>query len=226
MVEIRGTYVYDDALLTPGRSKDGGLHQNLFDADGNLTASARFIPDAPEPSTDLASLDEVGIASLSRSDVTESDALGELVVLVALSFGVRYALPWAGRAWKTARKAITERRERRVDESRVVEGVIEDVDPPGAELAQPQEEMSRQEAEHRLRLAIAAREFSQSEVQRLLAARIVDADADLPDVIAAGWSQLSLEQRAEWLAKPETDDLIRVQRRGIPDDDLQRLEVE
>jgi len=73
----------------------------------------------------------------------------------------------------------------------VVEGVIEDVDPLGAGLTQLQEVMSRQEGEDRLRLAMAAREFSQSEVERLLAARFVDADADRPDVIAAGWSQFS-----------------------------------
>ena len=48
---------------------------SLRDADENLTASARFIPDAPEPSNHLASLDEVGMASPSRSDVTDSDAL-------------------------------------------------------------------------------------------------------------------------------------------------------
>ncbi|HET6295674.1 MAG TPA: hypothetical protein VFG33_19960 [Kribbella sp.] len=47
MVSIRGRYEYDDDDLTPGKKKEGGLHQNLFDSDGNLKGSARFIPEDP-----------------------------------------------------------------------------------------------------------------------------------------------------------------------------------
>ena len=45
MPRIHGTYEYDDDDLTPGNKKEGGLHQNLFDSEGNLKGSARFIPD-------------------------------------------------------------------------------------------------------------------------------------------------------------------------------------
>lgn len=45
MVSIKGHYVYDDDDLTPGNKKEGGLHQNLYDSDGNLKGNARFIPD-------------------------------------------------------------------------------------------------------------------------------------------------------------------------------------
>lgn len=48
MVSIRGSYEYDDDDLTPRKKKEGGLHQNLFDGDGNLKGSARFIPDDPD----------------------------------------------------------------------------------------------------------------------------------------------------------------------------------
>ena len=48
MVSIRGSYEYDDDDLTPGKKKEGGLHQNLFDSDGNLKGSARFIPSDPD----------------------------------------------------------------------------------------------------------------------------------------------------------------------------------
>ncbi len=41
---IPGYYEWDDDDLTPGRKKEGGLHQNLFDADGSLKGSARFVP--------------------------------------------------------------------------------------------------------------------------------------------------------------------------------------
>jgi len=52
MGRIKGHYEWDDDRLTPGQKKEGGLHQNLFDSEGNLKGSARFIPDLegePEP---------------------------------------------------------------------------------------------------------------------------------------------------------------------------------
>ena len=45
MGRIKGHYEWDDDDLTPGQKKEGGLHQNLFDSEGNLKGSARFIPD-------------------------------------------------------------------------------------------------------------------------------------------------------------------------------------
>lgn len=49
MARIHGTYEYDDDDLTPGKKREGGLHQNLFDGEGNLKGSARFIPDDEQP---------------------------------------------------------------------------------------------------------------------------------------------------------------------------------
>ncbi|MFF2056338.1 MULTISPECIES: hypothetical protein [Rhodococcus] len=46
----RGSFEWDDDNLIPGNSKDGGLHNNLYDSDGKLKGSARFIPDdEPDP---------------------------------------------------------------------------------------------------------------------------------------------------------------------------------
>ena len=45
VTRIKGFYEYDDDDLTPGKKKEGGLHQNLFDSDGNLKGNARFVPD-------------------------------------------------------------------------------------------------------------------------------------------------------------------------------------
>lgn len=55
MAKIHGTYEYDDDGLTPGKKKEGGLHQNLFDAAGDLKGSARFIPDDHQPDEDYSS---------------------------------------------------------------------------------------------------------------------------------------------------------------------------
>jgi hypothetical protein len=53
MGRIRGHYEWDDDNLSPGRNKGGGLHQNLFDADGKLKGSARFVPDSGSESEPL-----------------------------------------------------------------------------------------------------------------------------------------------------------------------------
>lgn len=45
MPRIRGFFEYDNDDLTPGKKKEGGLHQNLYDGDGKLRGNARFIPD-------------------------------------------------------------------------------------------------------------------------------------------------------------------------------------
>mgnify|MGYP005989492869 CR=1 FL=1 len=48
MVSIKGRFEYDDGDLTPGKKKEGGLHQNLYDSAGDLKGSARFIPDGEQ----------------------------------------------------------------------------------------------------------------------------------------------------------------------------------
>lgn len=44
MAEVWGSLKWDDDDLTPGNSKDGGLHNNLYDSDGKLKGAASFIP--------------------------------------------------------------------------------------------------------------------------------------------------------------------------------------
>jgi hypothetical protein len=44
MPSIDGRLEWDDDELTPGKEKERGLHSTLFDADGNLKSSARFVP--------------------------------------------------------------------------------------------------------------------------------------------------------------------------------------
>lgn len=44
VAEIRGTFRYRDGL-TPGNRRDGGLSQNLYDAEGNLVRQGSFLPD-------------------------------------------------------------------------------------------------------------------------------------------------------------------------------------
>lgn len=44
MPEIEGRLVWDDDNLRPGKKKEGGLHSNLYDEEGDLQSSATFFP--------------------------------------------------------------------------------------------------------------------------------------------------------------------------------------
>ena len=64
MGRIRGHYEWDDDDLTPGKKREGGLHQNLFDKDGHLKSSARFVPDDADDEPDpLYVTETVGTAA-------------------------------------------------------------------------------------------------------------------------------------------------------------------
>lgn len=42
---MTGRLEWDDENLAPGNKKEGGYHNNLYDSDGRLKGSARFIPE-------------------------------------------------------------------------------------------------------------------------------------------------------------------------------------
>lgn len=48
MASVRGRFEYPDGL-TPGVSKAGGLHQNLYNSDGKLVDHGTFMPDGDSP---------------------------------------------------------------------------------------------------------------------------------------------------------------------------------
>ena len=79
MARIRGHYEWDDDDLTPGRKKEGGLHQNLFDADGNLRGSARFVPEEDTDPEPVIITQTVYIPLDERRRTQQDDALAEFV---------------------------------------------------------------------------------------------------------------------------------------------------
>lgn len=112
IAKIHGTYEYDDDDLTPGSKKEGGLHQNLFDADGNLKGSARFVPDEEQPGDPfdygyvdpyLAAQMAAEAAEEERRRQREREENAELIakVLTALA-AIAYvkAKPHAQRLWR------------------------------------------------------------------------------------------------------------------------------
>lgn len=197
MVTIRGRYVYDDEDLTPGKKREGGLHQNLFDAGGNLKASARFIPDDDQsPVFDPYSwasasptwADTEEAPGLSQEEREQLRALLEKVIVPLLVVAFERGAPHAQRLWRSkVRPAVRARldgmrrrlprRGRRVDPevSAVLEGTVVEV--AHTETAgEPKVTMAASEAEARYLLAMTLRQASDEQLRLLTEATVVADD--------------------------------------------------
>lgn len=190
MGRIKGHYEWDDDDLTPGQKKEGGLHQNLFDSEGNLKGSARFIPDdgsEPEP---LVVTETVYVPVEQRRRTREEEELEQAIAdLVShlIDRGIAKAKPIAEQWWReTARPAIDaqrakmlERRSRRKAQKKapVIEGTVVE---PSQELTEASEEdrpnMSSAEAQARYLAALAARAYSDEQMRLVTSANIVDGE--------------------------------------------------
>ena len=109
MGSIKGHYEWDDDHLTPGQKKEGGLHQNLFDSEGKLKRSARFIPEDgsdPEPLFVTETIYVPVERRRTREEEEEfQEAIAELVALL-----ITKGKPLAEQWWReTARPAIDAR---------------------------------------------------------------------------------------------------------------------
>jgi len=190
MGRIKGYYEWDNDDLTPGQKKEGGLHQNLFDTEGNLKGNARFIPDdgsEPEP---LLVTETVYVPVEQRRRTREDEELEQAIAdLVShlIDRGIAKAKPLVEQ-WlrETARPAIgaqrekmLERRSRRKAQKKlaIVDGTVVD---PSQELAETSEEarpnMSSAEAQARYVAALAARAYSDEQLRLVMNANIVDGE--------------------------------------------------
>ncbi|MET8527182.1 hypothetical protein [Micromonospora sp. NPDC005172] len=188
MGRIKGHYEWDDDDLTPGQKREGGLHQNLFDSEGNLKGSARFIPDdgcEPEP---LVVTETVYVPVERRRRTREEEELNQAIhdlVSHMIDRGIAKAKPFAELWWReTARPAIDanrakmlERRTRRKAQKKapIMEGTAVE---PSQKLTEASEEnrpnMSSAEAQARYLAALAARAYSDEQMRLVTSANIVD----------------------------------------------------
>ena len=187
---IKGHYEWDDDDLTPGHKKEGGLHQNLFDSEGTLKGSARFIPDdgsEPEP---LVVTETVYVPVEQRRRTREEEelerAIAELVSHL-IERGIAKAKPLAEQWWRESarptieaqRAKMLERRSRRKAQKKapVIEGTVVE---PSQELTETSEEdrpnMSSAEAQARYLAALAARAYSDEQMRLVTSANIVDGE--------------------------------------------------
>lgn len=186
MGRIKGHYEWDDDDLTPGQKREGGLHQNLYDSDGNLKGSARFVPSEDE--ADELAVTETTFVPVEgrRLDDEEEDLSGSIAELLAsfVVLGVVVAAPHVRRWWQeTAVPAIEGRRirwrERRVQRKTKAPAVEDGTTvEAGRDLAEvpPQRRprMSSAEAKARLLAALAARAYSEEQLRLVSDAEIVE----------------------------------------------------
>lgn len=195
MPYLTGRYEWDDDSLTPGRKKEGGIHSTLFDADGRLQGSARFIPDDENRLVDDEHVTSTTyIPTEERRQVEESDALTEMASTLLISLvgvAAAHAAPHVKRWWDDtaqpffatqASKVATQWRRTKTskdDETKQSNAPAS----PSQDLIEPfaRPAMSSTEAQARLLAAMAAQTFSEEQLRLVNQAAIVDAE-DIEDV--------------------------------------------
>jgi hypothetical protein len=184
---IKGYYEWDDDGLTPGQKKEGGLHQNLFDQEGNLKGSARFVPDDTAGSEPLVVTETVYVPVEQRRKTREQEELEQAIadlITHLIDRGIAKARPVVDRWWReTARPAIGTQWERMRNRSRPLserdeESAIVTVAEPVREsppaVAEYRPIMSKAEAEARYLAALAARVYSDEQMRLVRSATIID----------------------------------------------------
>ena len=185
MGRIKGYYEWEDDSLTPADRKNGGLHQNLFDQNGNLKGHARFVPaeESDEPGPVFVT-ENVYLDAGDRRAADERDEVAELVARVVWSLAARgadVAVPLAKDWWReSGRHAFARQRDRLRDlrpRRRRGRGLPEEVQ-SSAEVAtvEVKPQMSSAEAKARIIAAHAAQAFSAEQLRLVSAADIVGAD--------------------------------------------------
>ncbi|WP_157236669.1 hypothetical protein [Promicromonospora sukumoe] len=181
MAEIRGKFVYDDALR-PGEAAGGGLSQLLFDGSGKLADHAVFIPEASDYAYDeyvVGSNDD----GLSPEEVGEAIGVVIGIAVVVVAGAVR-AAPHVKRWWHSS-VALRLQRFSRTKQMRVGEPLALTAAPADFHRAVEDaidlsgERMSRAEADKRLAATLAAAAFIADQVKTLADARD---DADLAEL--------------------------------------------
>lgn len=196
MGSIRGYYEWDDDDLTPGRKKEGGLHQNLFDSDGSLKGNARFRPEADDNQVPVVVTDTVYVLLDERRQDEAAqerfEARLDLVIAILKSEAFQRSVAKIGSHaqhwWKgTARPALDGRRAKRLSSRSRRNASTEPatIDPAGTQLSEPAEEvgptrpdMSIAEAKARYLAAVSAQAYSDEQMRLLANVNILHGDLE------------------------------------------------
>lgn len=187
MRRIQGYCEWDEDDLTPGQKKKGGLHQNLYDSEGNLKGNARFIHDDQKGPDSLVITETVYVTVEQRrrdqGDKEFQRAVAELVSHLIYR-GLVKAKPFAQQWWQaTARPGLDAQRAKMLARRKmrkstgVVAGTAVE---PSQELTEASEDsrpnMSSSEAQARYLAALAAQAYSDEQIRLVTSASIVNGE--------------------------------------------------
>ncbi|OLO83636.1 hypothetical protein [Actinomyces naeslundii] len=194
MARQAGYYEWDDDL-TPGKKKEGGWHQNLYDFDGRLKGNARFIPKDDVDDEPIVVTKTTYIPAekrrLSKEEEEFAEAIADLT-LILLSRGAKAIKPHAKRLWRDKVKPIAKSQSEslktrlhsaqlKIHEFRTSTGeCTPPIQPPRDQSADNAVStkrllMSSAEAKARLLAAAAARAYSDEQQRIVEGSQIVDA---------------------------------------------------
>ena len=195
MARQAGYYEWDDDL-TPGKKKEGGWHQNLYDTEGRLKGSAHFVPvddDQEDPTVVTETMYIPADERLSKTQEMVAEIVSSVIVKL-IEDGVQVAKPHVQRWWnetavlfaKAKAKDWKHRRSLRHAEKApqgVEEIVIDDVTSSSEESssisilqADERPTMSRAEAQARLLAAVAARAYCDEQLRMVSDSQIIDTE--------------------------------------------------
>ncbi|MEV7807426.1 hypothetical protein AB0O28_31215 [Microbispora sp. NPDC088329] len=189
---IRGYYEYPDGL-TPGLSKDGGIHQNLYDDQGRLTDHGTFFPDDEnrgDPPPVFVNVTNEYTSDSQATDPLEVEALLGALVLLGAIVALKKAEPYVKRWWNdqalpTLKSTWNRLARTRMADSRATTAELSTLAGPApadssrevlGELEECRASMSSAEARERFVAALTARLFSEEQIKMLCNARIGDDD--------------------------------------------------
>ncbi|EGE43794.1 hypothetical protein GTY83_22315 [Streptomyces sp. SID4928] len=227
MVRIQGFLEYPENL-TPGKSKKGGPHRNLYDSQGRLAGHSDFIPGG-EIEADSLTGSENGSTSRTKErdefaeEIREAvyDLLAHIIVDVGIAATPRVkrwwddqALPAIKSRWKkmprrnrSAATCESDSRPATAEAPTVIEATT--VDSPRelvVALDENRVSMSSTEARARFLLALAARAFSEEQLRIVSDAHIEDDDGFVE--LKHAVDELTPRQAADIVKKLEVNPLL------------------
>lgn len=194
MARQAGYYEWDDDL-TPGKKKEGGWHQNLYDTEGRLKGSARFVPvdDQEDPIAVTETMYIPADERLSKTQEMVTDIIASVIVKL-IEDGTKAATPRVKRwwnetaapfakektnSWKRRHTARHSEKKPQSVEGIVIDDVVSSTQDSSSATIMPTDErpvMSSAEAQARLLAAVAARAYSDEQLRMVSGSQIIDVE--------------------------------------------------
>lgn len=195
MARQAGYYEWDDDL-TPGKKKEGGWHQNLYDTEGRLKGSARFVPvddDQEDPIVVTETMYVPADERFSKTQEMVADIIASVIVKL-IEDGAKAATPRVKRwwnetavpfakektyGWKRRHTARHSEKKPQSVEGIVIDDVASSTEESSSAMIMPTDErsvMSSAEAQARLLAAVAARAYSDEQLRMVSGSQIIDVE--------------------------------------------------